>query len=117
MAVSRGRGQEPSPWGESRGRCKRPDRTAASRREQYKRAEARCIQSIMRKFQALQHRGCQASKLGAALQQALGQTVQQEEDAVPQKDASEEAAAAIAEDEEADAATAEDATQGEAAAA
>ena len=49
----------------------RVNRTAAARRQQYARANAKAIQVLLRNFQALQHRGCQTSKLGHALNVAL----------------------------------------------
>lgn len=50
---------------------KRPSRNARTRREQYRRSEARCIQAILRCFSAMQHRGCPSTVLGQALGQAL----------------------------------------------
>ena len=49
----------------------RVNRTAAARRQQYARANAKVTQVLLRNFQALQHRGCQTSKLGHALIAAL----------------------------------------------
>ena len=50
----------------------RPNRTAASRREQYARAEARRVGHLLKGFaKARQHRGGQLSRLGLALQEAL----------------------------------------------
>ena len=50
----------------------RPNRTAASRREQYARAEARRVGHLLKGFaQVRQHRGGQLSRLGLALQEAL----------------------------------------------
>lgn len=46
---------------------RRPNRSAASRRQQYARAHARVIQTLLRDFAALQHRGCQPTALGQAL--------------------------------------------------
>ena len=49
----------------------RVNRTAAARQQQYARANAKVTQLLLRNFQALQHRGCQTSKLGHALIVAL----------------------------------------------
>ena len=54
-----------------RKRKKRPNRTAAARRQQYARAKARTVQSMLRCFQSLEHRGCDRTKLGAAMYAAL----------------------------------------------
>ena len=52
-------------------RGKRPNRSAAQRRAQQERANARVTQSLLRQFESLNHRGCTNGKLGAALQRAL----------------------------------------------
>eukprot|EP00931_Biecheleriopsis_adriatica_P028301 TRINITY_DN16892_c2_g1_i1.p1 TRINITY_DN16892_c2_g1~~TRINITY_DN16892_c2_g1_i1.p1 ORF type:complete len:427 (-),score=95.42 TRINITY_DN16892_c2_g1_i1:196-1476(-) len=49
----------------------RPPRSAAQRREQYRRAQARVVQHMLRDFAALRHRGCRSTLLGRALEQAL----------------------------------------------
>ena len=46
---------------------KRPNRSAADRREQYDRAHARVAQTLVKGFLALNHRGCRRTKLGDAL--------------------------------------------------
>ena len=52
--------------------AKRPNRTAAARREQYERAEARRIGHMLKAFVAVStHRGCENSRLGVALQHLL----------------------------------------------
>lgn len=63
---------------------KRPNRSAKARREQYRRAEARCVQAILRNMQALHHRGTQHSKLGHALCLAL-QAAEEEAVAMEEK--------------------------------
>jgi hypothetical protein len=51
---------------------RRPNRSSASRRAQYARADARRVQHLLKGFEEiLLHRGCQLSRLGEALQQAL----------------------------------------------
>jgi hypothetical protein len=53
-------------------RARRPNRTAAQRRAQRSRAEARTAQRLLAGFTSLTtHRGCRPSKLGAALAQVL----------------------------------------------
>jgi len=49
----------------------RANRPAAARRQQYARANAKVTQVLLNNFHALQHRGCQPSKLGHALSVAL----------------------------------------------
>ena len=52
----------------------RPNRSAAARREQYRRADARRIQHLLKGFEAVSsHRGCAPSRLGAALQRLLAE--------------------------------------------
>ena len=46
---------------------KRPNRPAAQRREQYERAHAKVAQTLIKGLTALNHRGCQRTKLGDAL--------------------------------------------------
>ena len=46
---------------------KRPNRSAAARRDQYDRAHARVAQTLIKSFVALDHRGCRRTKLGNAL--------------------------------------------------
>jgi len=63
---------------------KRPNRSAAARREQRLRAEARTAQRLMKGFSLLQnHRGCKLSVLGAALQTALKSPAQQPGESAP----------------------------------
>ena len=51
---------------------RRDDRSAASRREQYRRAEARRVRYLPKGFvEVSNHRGCATSRLGAALQKLL----------------------------------------------
>ena len=52
-------------------KSRRPNRSAASRRQQAARAEARSTSRMLRAFDALYHRGCANSRLGAALQRSL----------------------------------------------
>lgn len=46
---------------------KRPNRSAAARRDQYDRAHARVAQTLIKGFVALDHCGCRRTKLGNAL--------------------------------------------------
>jgi len=46
---------------------KRPNRSAAERREQYDRAHAKVAQTLIKGLMALEHRGCRRTKLGDAL--------------------------------------------------
>lgn len=64
-------------WGAGgRHRRRRPNRTAAERRAQARRAEARTIQHLLASFAQLKHRGCAPTRLGGALERALvGQPV------------------------------------------
>ncbi len=52
-------------------RNRRPNRTAADRRAQYERATARAVSKLLTSFESLEHRGCQRSRLAAALDTAL----------------------------------------------
>ena len=52
-------------------KSRRPNRSAAARRQQAARAEARSTSRMLRAFDALYHRGCANSRLGAALQRSL----------------------------------------------
>jgi hypothetical protein len=56
-----------APWFEGGRRSRAGDGRPSQRR----RSEARTIQRLLAAFQALQHRGCQTSKLGHALVEAL----------------------------------------------
>jgi len=49
----------------------RPNRPAAARTPQYRRAQARSLQVLLRSFKSLDHKGCQRSQIGAALYEAL----------------------------------------------
>ncbi|CAK0854495.1 unnamed protein product [Prorocentrum cordatum] len=53
----------------------RPRRSAAERRAQAMRAQARAAQSLLRAFAPLQHRGCRPTLVGTALAEALGEAV------------------------------------------
>eukprot|EP00969_Alexandrium_andersonii_P084175 3713789-Alexandrium_andersonii.AAC.1 len=53
---------------------RRPNRSAAERRQQYRRAEARALGLLLRQFEALDHRGARPTRLGAALHAALRAT-------------------------------------------
>lgn len=46
---------------------KRQNRSAAGRRQQYDRAHARVVQTLIKGFTALDHRGCRRTKLGDSL--------------------------------------------------
>lgn len=50
---------------------RRPNRPAASRRQQYHRAHARNIQAMLKALDCLDHRGCRRSQLGESLHRAL----------------------------------------------
>ena len=52
-------------------RPRRPPRSSGARRAQDARAQARCVQRLLGGFDALGHRGCRPSRLGAALASAL----------------------------------------------
>ena len=52
-------------------RPRRPPRSSGARRAQEARAQARCVQRLLGGFDALGHRGCRPSRLGAALASAL----------------------------------------------
>ena len=60
------------PWTTTPGPPPRPRRTAAERRAQAGRAQARAAQALLRSFRDLGHRGCRPTKLGTALAEALG---------------------------------------------
>lgn len=83
----------------------RPNRSARARRAQYSRAEARRVQALLRNFRALQHRGCQATKLRLALSQVLVAAAEEEEAETQKAPSAEETAekgAATEEEEEAE---------------
>ena len=62
-----------SPSAEAR---RRPNRSAAARRDQYRRAEGRRIQDLLRAFEALaKHRGCATSRLGVAMHRLLSEDI------------------------------------------
>eukprot|EP00959_Pyramimonas_sp_CCMP1952_P277117 5793028-Pyramimonas_sp.AAC.1 len=50
---------------------RRPNRTAAGRRAQYRRAEARAVSHLLDTFAALVHRGSEPTRLASALVSAL----------------------------------------------
>ena len=52
-------------------RPRRPPRSSGARRAQDARAQARYVQRLLGGFDALGHRGCQSTRLGAALAAAL----------------------------------------------
>ena len=52
---------------------RRPNRSAASRRQQYHRAQARCVQTLLKAMDSIHHRGCKRTHLGESLVQALRQ--------------------------------------------
>ena len=52
-------------------RPRRPPRSSGARRAQDARAQARCVQRLLGGFDALGHRGCRPTRLGAALAAAL----------------------------------------------
>ncbi|CAK0863332.1 unnamed protein product [Prorocentrum cordatum] len=59
------------PWCPTEGRPQRPRRTAAERRAQAGRAQARAVQALLRAFSGMEHRGCRPTRLQAALRDAL----------------------------------------------
>ena len=71
-------------WGDGRKRRRRPNRTAAERRAQMRRAEARTIQRLLASFASLAHRGSAPTQLGAALASALARGAETEPNVVEQ---------------------------------
>ncbi|CAK0842844.1 unnamed protein product [Prorocentrum cordatum] len=60
------------PWCAAAGQPQRPRRSAAERRAQARRKQARAAQELLRAFRDLGHRGCRPTRLGKALAEALG---------------------------------------------